>query len=466
MSTERPTSSLPAPAAAPATPDARPLGLGEVVSTWLPLAGSWVLMGLELPAVSAVMARLPHATVSLAAYGGVVFPLALLVESPILMLLTASTALSRDAASYKVIRRFMWLAAGLLTLVHALLAFTPLFDLVAGTWIGVPEPVREPARTGLRIMLPWTMAIAYRRTQQGVLIRFGASRSVTWGTLVRLLTLGAVLALGARLGTLPGIVVGTTAVAAGVVAEALFAGVAVRPIRRGALAAAARVEPPLTMRGFLRFYAPLSMTPLLHFLSMPLGAAAMSRMPRALESLATWPVLAGSSFTVRSLGFAYNEVVIALMDRTRPGPALRRFATGLAIAVTLVFLLGVLTPLGRAWFAGGAGLAPGLADLACRALVWLVPMGAVSVWQSYYQGTLVHARRTRVVTESMFAMLLGTSSVLAVGVAWNSISGLHFAALGLTVGGLAQVAWLAWRSREVVPPLADRPAAGPTQHER
>jgi hypothetical protein len=174
-------------------------------------------------------------------------------------------------------------------------------------------------------------------------------------------------------------------------------------------------------------------------------------MPRALESLATWPVLSGSTFTIRSLGFAYNEVVVALLDRNAPGPALRRFAYVLSIAVSIVFVLGAASPLGRAWFERGAGLPSGLASLACQALVWLVPMGAVSVWQSYHQGVLVHARRTRAITESMLVLLVGTVSVLGVGIAWNSISGLHFAALGLTVGGLAQVAWLAWRSRGVGP---------------
>ncbi len=437
---------MPAPAQAPPAPATRPLTVTDVVSTWLPLAGSWVLMGLELPAVSAVMARLPHATVSLAAYGGVVFPLSLLVESPILMLLTASTALSRDAASYRVIRRFMWLAGGTLTLMHAALAFTPLFDVVAGAWIGVPEPVLEPARTGLRIMLPWTMAIAYRRTQQGVLIRFGESRAVTWGTVIRLLVLGAVLALGARLGSLSGIVVGTTAVASGVVAEALFASAAVRPVRRGALALAEPVAPPLTMGRFIHFYTPLSLTPLLNFIAMPLAAAAMSRMPNALESLAAWPVLSGSAFTLRSLGFAYNEVVVARLDDPRPGPALRRFAGGLSVVVTLVFILGAATRIGRAWFEHGAGLPPGLASLACTALVWLVPTGAVSVWQSYHQGLLVHAHHTRAITESMAVLLLATGAVLGIGVAWHSVPGLHFAALGLTVGGLAQVLWLARRS--------------------
>jgi hypothetical protein len=413
-------------------------------------------MGLELPVVSAVMARLPHATVSLAAYGGVVFPLSLLIEAPILMLLTASTALARDAHSYAVVRRFMFTAAGLLTALHALLAFTPLFDFVASTLIAIPEPVREPARLGLRIMLPWTLSIAYRRTQQGVLIRFDHGRAVTWGTMVRLGTLSAVLALGSWLGSWPAIVVGTCGVVCGVMSEAVFAGVAVRPVRRGALAAAPAADPPLTMRAFVRFYTPLALTPLLNFLSMPLASAAMSRMPNALESLAAWPVLSGSTFTVRSMGFAYNELMVALLDRWRPMPALRKFAWGLAGLTSALLLAGAATQLGLWWFARGSALPEMLARMAWRSLWLVVPMGAITVWQSYHQSVLVHAHRTRAVTESMAVLLVAAGTVLGVGVAWHSLPGLGFAALALTVGGAAQIAWLAHRSRAVLLDLAAR----------
>ena len=67
-----------------------------VFATWWPLAVSWLLMGLELPAISAGLARLPDPKIHLAAYGGVVFPIALMIESPIVMLLTASTAVSKE----------------------------------------------------------------------------------------------------------------------------------------------------------------------------------------------------------------------------------------------------------------------------------------------------------------------------------------------------------------------------------
>src|SRR5439155_10033464 len=94
-----------------------------------------------------------------------------------------------------------------------------------------------------------------------------------------------------------------------------------------------------------------------------------------------------------------------------------------------------------------------LARMAWRSLWLVVPMGAVSVWQSYHQGVLVHAHRTRAVTESMAVLLVATATVLGVGVAWHSLPGLGFAALSLTVGGGAQIAWLSYRSRAPVAEL-------------
>lgn len=415
-------------------------------------------MGLELPAVSAFMARLPQATVSLAAYGGVVFPTALLIESPILMLLAASTALARDEASYRLVRRFMWTAGLTLFAFHALVAFTPLFDGLAGTLLGVPPEVREPARIGLRIMLPWSLSIAYRRTQQGVLIRFGRARSVTIGTVVRLGTNVSVLCAGLWHGGIPGIVVGTTAVTAGVVAEAIYAGFAVRPVLREALRKAPVVTPALTMPAFLHFYTPLMVTPLINFLAMPVSAAAMSRMPLALGSLAAWPALSGATFTLRSLGFAYNEVVVSQLDAYRPVPALRRFAWILGLTTGSVLLIAAATPFGAMWFRDVAALPADTRGLAALALWLLILSPTFSALQSWYQGALVHSRLTRGITESVAALLVTTAIVLGAGVAMQRAPGLYFASAGLTLGIAAQVAWLSLRARPAIAQVIARDA--------
>ena len=187
-----------------------PLTVRRIVRTWWPLAASWLLMGAELPVLSAVVARLADPEINLAAYGGVVFPLALVIESPIIMLLAASTALSRDWGSYVKLHRFMMLTSASLTALHALIAFTPLYYVVVRGVLGAPAEIVEPARLGLMIMLPWTWAIAYRRFNQGVLIRFGHSRAVGVGTVIRLISDGAVLLTGYLVGVLPGVVVATS----------------------------------------------------------------------------------------------------------------------------------------------------------------------------------------------------------------------------------------------------------------
>jgi hypothetical protein len=421
-----------APAPAP------PLTTREVAVTWWPLAASWLLMGLELPLVSAVLARLPHATVSLASYGGVVFPLALLVESPIVMMLSASTALCRDRASYALVRRCMLAMAGALVALHALLAFTPLYDRWLVPAVGIPSDLREPVRVGMRIMLPWTLSIAYRRFQQGVMIRFGRSWAVGVGTAVRLLANVAVLALGTA-GRWPGYLAGPLAVAAGVVSEAAFAGVVVRPVLKRDLPATDPVADPLTLGAFARFYLPLAAMPLLAFFAMPLASAAMTRMPRALDSLAAWPVLNGLGFLLRSTGFALNEVVVARLDRPGAVPVLHRFAGTLA-AVTVATLLAVAaTPLGTLWFERVSALPHSLGALALSGLWLALPWPALSAYQSWFQGAIVHSRETRAVTESVTLSLAASALILGAGIALQRPAGLHVAVVALVLGNAVQV---------------------------
>ncbi len=416
--------------------------LSRVVRTWWPLAASWLLMGVEQPMLSAVVARLPDARINLAAYGGVVWPIALIIESPIIMLLSASTALSKDWASYRKLWNYMMIAGGALTALHALVAFTPLYYVVVQGLLGVPAETVEPARIGLQIMLPWTWTIAYRRFNQGVMIRFGHSRSVGAGTVVRLAAGMTVLSAGLILGALPGIVVATLAVAVGVSSEALFAGRVVRPVLRYELAVAPPVEPPLTYRAFFQFYIPLVLTSLLSLLAQPIGSAALSRMPGALSSLAVWPVVTGLVFMVRAFGLALNEVVVALLEVPGARPVLRQFTAILCVATLGILLLLAATPLSRLWFEGVSALPVDLSDLARRAL-WLgIPVPAMVTLQSWYQGQLLYSRHTRAISESVVVFLVVITAILAAGVAWGRTTGVFVGMVGMLVSTTAQTVWL------------------------
>jgi glucose/arabinose dehydrogenase len=420
--------------------------LRQVVDTWWPLAASWLMMGLELPAVSAVMARLPGPEISLAAYGGVVFPVSLMIEAPIIMLLSASTALCRDRRTYDRLRRFMLLSGGALTLLHLAVAATPLFDFVVEHVLGTPEAVRPAARLGLLVMTPWTASIAYRRFQQGVLIRFGRSRLVGVGTAVRLAANFAVLAAGFAHGGIPGILVGTSAVIAGVLAEAIFVGVAVRPVLRGMPAERPGV-PPITAPAFIAFYTPLALTSLMSLIPLPLGSAAMGRLPLTIESLAVWPVINGLVFALRSLGFAYNETVLALIDRPGAYAALRRFALLLASSASLLLLIVTATPLSRLWFADVSGLAPHLVELARRAVWIAVPFPALSAAQHWLTGIVTNAGRTRAIGESTAIGLGVTGTALLAAIAFVRAPGIQVYLACALMGYASQTLWLVARSR-------------------
>lgn len=422
----------------------------DVATVWWPLAASWLFMALEVPLVSAVLARFAAPEIQLAAFGGIVFPLMLLIESPVIMLLAASTALSRDWPSYCSLRRRTIGMSAVLTVFHLLVAMTPLYDLIAERLINAPQAIIEPGRMGILVAIPWTWLIAYRRFNQGILIRHGVSRAIGVGTVIRLATTGTVLGIGLVLGqTIPsvaaaGVIVGTLAIICGVFSEALFIGLRTRPVVAEFFDRDVDGE-GIGLPEFLRFYVPLALTSLLALAIQPIGSAAISRMPQPLESLATWPVVVGIVFVLRSGGTAYKEVVVAMLDRPSPLPALRRFTLLLALGTLMLTVLFVFTPLAGLWFESASGLEPRLAALARQAfaMALLIPVGGVL--QNWYVGYLVYARQTRRVTESMAAFLAVSIAVLTAGVVYGEIPGLWVAFGAFTLGNLTQLLW-AWRS--------------------
>lgn len=427
----------------------------DVARLWAPLAASWLVMGLELPLVSAALARLRDPEIHLGAYGGVALPVAFIIEAPIIMLLAASTALAKDHAAFRLMYRFMMLAGAGLTLLHALLAFTPLFDAVIVPLIDPPAELVEPARTGLRWLLPFTWAIGYRRFHQGVLIRFGHARHVTIGTVMRVVALSAMLATLGGLGV-AGVVVAAGAVSAGVLAEATYVGLVARPVVRRHLPAGVASLAPLTWRAFSAFYAPLVLTMLVSMLSQPLGSAALSRMPAALPSLAVLPAVSGLLFLLRSVGIAFTEVVIAMLDRPGAGRALTRFTLSLSLCLLVVSALMAFTPLSRLYFAGVSGLSPDLARLAAIGVAAAILWAPIDTIRSALQGRLTHLGKTAHVGEATVVFIVTSAVLLAIGVAWQGVPGLPFAMASFSFATLVQLLWLALRSRT---PVVATPAA-------
>lgn len=459
-----------------------PLTHPRIAAFWLPLAGTWLMMAAEGPYLAAIIARLDQPTENLAAFG-VAFALAIIIEAPVIMLMAASTALVTDAASYAALRRFTYTLAAALTLVQVVAVLPPVFDWLALSLLGLPPDVARLTHHGLAIMLPWPIAIGYRRFRQGLLIRRHLTRLVTYGTAVRLAAMSAAALAAARVPELEGVHVGTIALATGVVVEAVASRVMTRgvvaelqagPARPGAAdsgaaaeaaaipaatdaRAAAGSDAALTMPAIFRFYLPLAMTSLLAMAVQPAVTFFVGQSRYALESLAVLPVIHGLTFLFRALGLSFQEVGIALFgDRWEQYRPIRNFGWMLAAFAAGGLGLIVFTPLAAVWFEDVSGLSPELAAFALLPAQILALLPAGSVWICFQRAVLVHARQTAPITWAgifevavVVVLLTVTTQVLS----WIGAVG---AATAIVGGRLAGVLFLlAFTTRVVCSPAAE-----------
>ncbi len=70
------------------------LSLKRIFLFWLPLASTWLMMSFEGPFLTAIIARMADPKFNLAAYG-IAFSFALIIEAPVIMMMSAATALVR-----------------------------------------------------------------------------------------------------------------------------------------------------------------------------------------------------------------------------------------------------------------------------------------------------------------------------------------------------------------------------------
>ena len=415
----------------------------RILAFWLPLAATWLMMAAEGPFLTALMARLAEPKFNLAAFG-VAFSLAMMVEAPIIMMLSAATALARDRRSFAALRSFVYRLNAAITVAMLVLLSPPVFRPLAEQLIGLPANVAGLANLGLAILLPWPAAIGFRRFYQGVMIRQGLTRRVAYGTVVRLSSMALTGGLLYALTDLPGIAVGAAALSTGVVLEAAATRVMAAPAVRRLLSGPE--GEPLAQATIAAFYWPLALTSLLTLGVQPLVTVFLGRSRNGLESLAVLPVLHALVFIFRSPGLALQEVVIALIGEggERAG-ALRRFATGLGAALTAALAVLALTPLAGVWLERVAGLPPELAALAVLPLRILCLMPGLEVLLSWQRALLLVDRRTALITWGTAVEIGGIVAVLAAGILAAGLVGITAAAIAILAARLAANAFLASR---------------------
>ncbi|PIE82471.1 MAG: hypothetical protein CSA11_00550 [Chloroflexi bacterium] len=420
---------------------------------WLPLFASWLLMTAEGPTISAAINRLPNEVTMMAAYG-IVVSLSVLIESPIINLLATSTALVKDRASYLLVRRFTVHGMILLTVVTILVAFSPLFDVIVIDILETPLEVAQWVQPGMQIMTFWSAAIAWRRFLQGVMIHFGQTRKVAWGTGIRLVASAGTAVSLAYFLELPGVILGALALMAGVLTEAAYTTIAIRSILQHELAPE---NPPvdgdpLTYRELFWFHLPLALTSVLLLLVQPMVNASLARLPNPLVSLAAWPILFQITLMARAGALALPEVVIALSDRPNSFVPVRQFAFNLTIITTGLMLLFIVTPLAGFYIFVVQDMTSVVGDVVQASVVYFLLFPALVTIISWLRGLLINKRVTMAVNLGMVTNLVITAVVLLTGL-YLQWSGIFAAALAFNLAAVGEILYLGWQTHSACFPV-------------
>jgi Na+-driven multidrug efflux pump len=428
--------SAPSDAALSAVPHPSPLR--AIAGVFGPLALSSVLMiAAEQTIVVSGVARLAQPEVALAAYG-IALSLSIVVEAPVIMLLTTSVALVRDRQSYHAVRRFALALGGALFLLNLLLYWGPLYDLLIVPLLRLPPAVAEAAHLPLRWMALWPLAISYRKFNQGVLITARRARAIGLGTVMRILTAALVTLAGVRWFRPPGaLLAGLALISAVLVESALIAWWSRAPARQTVL----RVEregPLLTAGALWSFHAPLIGTAGLRVLLQPLISAGITRLPLAALSLAVWPVAYGADALAASPAAALPELALTFRRSPAEVRAVARFSVALGLTLTVCLALALLTPLSHLYFGLLLGVPPAVEAAARRTLWLLLPIPVLTATQALLRAALAAGHRTAAVQGAMAANVAVVAATLTIGTALGLAVGTTLAAIGMTLALLVE----------------------------
>jgi len=404
---------------------------------WLPLAATWLMMSVEGPFLAALIARLAEPKYNLAAYG-VAFSFALIIEAPIIMIMSASTKLVKDAQSFITLRKFTYGLNWLITLIMMVILIPAIFYFFTEDLIGLPSKVSKLTHLATLILLPWPGAIGYRRFYQGILIRNNLTRRVAYGTVIRIITM-AITALLLYLFTgAAGVVVGAASISTAVFLEAIASRLMANGIIKKIMEQNAEIKDALTYKEIYNFYYPLALTSILGLGVQPVVIFFMGQSRMAIESLAVLPVVTSFVFIFRALGLSYQEVVIALMGEEKKNfIPLRNFAFSLGAVLTIVLALIAFTPLSDTWFKVVSGLSENLAGFARLPLMIMAVLPLLTVLISLQRAALVSTKTTQPITIATAIEFLTIVLVLFISIKYVDLVGAVAATSSFVIGRIA-----------------------------
>ncbi|HEY9802578.1 MAG TPA: hypothetical protein V6D25_19605 [Leptolyngbyaceae cyanobacterium] len=429
------------------SPQSKPAGnyttsgrsLLALLTQFIPLSLSDVAMTLGDPLQTSALSRLPFPQETLAGVG-VVKGVAVFLESPIIMILHASTALGGQAKSRRALWQFTVIVGLVLSGIFLFLTWEPVYNWLLLDVFGVTSSIAARGRTTFLLMFLWPFVIAWRRFFQGLLIRAQKSIAVGWASAARLTWVIVALTVGVSWRLDGAFLAGITMMGA-ILIEAIL--VTWFCMRLGAIAIlnqqanSETKKLPQTFGKVTVYYLPLASTMLVVWGARAILLSLIARSFDGSLALAVWPAAWGLLLSIANGTRMIQQVVISAYEET-PKRTLITFVMIVGLSFTVIpFFLG-FTDQGLFLLRQFLGNNPSLVQASRPVIQILSCLPLLLAVQNTFQGLLIHKGKNWFINLATIVAATSTLSVCG-SLIFTQHSGATSAAYGMLAGVISEI---------------------------
>ena len=359
----------------------------DVALFFFPLLLNVQLISVSHSIINAGLARLDDAVVILAGFS-VAMVLHLFVASPSYQNHTITIAMVRGRKSLLAMILFVFLIATWVSILLALLAFSPVGTFILDHLLGVAPEVAQGARDTLALLVFLPFITGLRGLFQGLVIRARRTSLVSFATAVRIVMLFAYLWIGQLWFT--GTQVAAFALLGCVGTETLVIGFFAWRVKLPA-----EVDDDSRFVEILRYGLPLAYSSGLQQTVPLIINAIISRLPDGTLALAAFGVIRGFLFLLAGPMRNLQQAYLTLVRKDEDSHTLTRFFLQVSFAMAFMMLL-IAWPLNKPVL----GIVMGLDAAMRQYIVWpltacsLFPIlyGAANLLRGWFAGAHLTAR--------------------------------------------------------------------------
>ncbi|BAZ30357.1 hypothetical protein NIES4074_28130 [Cylindrospermum sp. NIES-4074] len=410
-----------------------------LLSQFIPLSLSDVAMTLGDPLQTAALSRLTFPQETLAAVG-VVKAVAVFLESPIIMILHASTALGSYAVSRRVLWQFTVIAGLSLSAIFLLLTWEPLYNWLLLDVFGVSPFIATRGRSPFLLMFLWPFIIAWRRFFQGLLIRAQKSAPVGLASIARFTWVIVALGVGVSLRFDGALLTGITMMGAILIEAVLVTWFCSRLGITSILDQQMHQDTkklPQTLPGVTVYYLPLASTMLLIWGARAILLSFVARSFDGSLALAVWPAAWGLVLSIANGTRMVQQVVISSYEETSKR-TLTTFVVLVGLSFTSIpFFLG-FTNQGFSLLSQFFGDNPTLVKATLPVIQVLSGLPLLLTLQNTFQGLLIHSAKNWFI--NLATVVAAALTLIVCGsLIFTGHSGATSAAYGMMTGIVGEI---------------------------